>query len=251
MSQIAVKVLLQFCSLALQLRGLHYGGVPLGLKTTGRLLLSVHSDFLSEQLAFWLRAVELARAGWCFLLAVIELLSRIISPRAGCVSLCLATQETGITSGPALNSDRQWELNSPNDGWLANGLIHQGLGVKLASCSSRERNPNMGTYMICETLNTFGGVHWVPEWKWERFETEPAAACLALLVFSKVTLCGLKAVVSRWTVGQLHDGYYMFILIDTRQQGFNSGLVHTLQVSARFLSGIKLRNQWFCCCWMF
>lgn len=56
MSQIAVKVLLQFCSLALQLRGLHYGGVPLGLKTTGRLLLSVHSDFLSEQLAFWLRA---------------------------------------------------------------------------------------------------------------------------------------------------------------------------------------------------
>lgn len=157
MSQIAVKVLLQFCSLALQLRGLHYGGVPLGLKTTGRLLLSVHSDFLSEQLAFWLRAVELARAGWCFLLAVIELLSRIISPRAGCVSLCLATQEMGITSGPALNSDRQWEVNSPNDGWLANGLIHQGLGVKLASCSSRERNPNMGTYMICETLNTFGG----------------------------------------------------------------------------------------------
>lgn len=131
---------------SLHWRALHIGGVPLSLKKPQDFFFSVHSDFLSQQLALWLRAVKLERAVRCFLLAVIEQLSRMLSPGAGCVSLCLATQETGITSGPPLRSGRQREVNSPNDDRLANGPIRRGLGVKMASCSSGERRLKMEAF---------------------------------------------------------------------------------------------------------
>lgn len=84
---------------------------------------------------------------------MIELLSRLVSLGARCISLCLAAQETGITSGPVLGSGRQQGVNSPNDDQLVNGPMQQGRGVRLASCSSGEGNLKMGTFMICEVVN--------------------------------------------------------------------------------------------------
>lgn len=161
------------------------------------------SDFLYQQLALWLWAAKLLRAVRHFLAAVTELLSRMVSPGAWCVWLCLATQETGITSGPLCVVSRQWEVNSSND-WLASG---HGLGIKLAFCSDRERNVRLEPPIVCETLNRFHRFFlavWIEIFK----ENMVLSGLLTCLIFQSMTLKnqlgGLKAILSRWTVSHGH-----------------------------------------------
>lgn len=130
--RIPVNVLVQFCGLTLHSRALHNGGVPLGLKTTGLLLCALRLPLLTAgSLAKSRQAGES-----CALFPPGS--DRMGSPGAGCVSLCLATQETGITSGPPLGSGRRREAHPGNDDQLTSP------GGTLASCSSGERNLKLG-----------------------------------------------------------------------------------------------------------